>query len=279
MRKGKYYNTKAERDEFRAFLLSEYNDGKTTGVIGKEIGLSKDAVWKQLKKTNTIMRGGRTTRGRREKIILALTPKGLTLKKIGEIAGVHESTVSEVQKRHGVYKKKDPINCKVTNCTIKHHAGGFCNKHWHLYKKIKEDLVRGLTRGEIFHKRPSASRGFINEYFHKNRHHKINPHMILMLYDCGASLREIAEIYGCHRSTIGNLLKKMGMKLRSQGGANHLIYKGKNIPCSRCDGIAANTSAKTGKPVCRTCHGRHGNHVRRRNEIWNQINNEHRVGI
>ena len=269
--------TANELYEFRKFLALEYNDGKTMLEIGKSVGLSDQTIWRHLKKSGVLIRKSSAVRGHKEKMILALTKKGVPNCRIRDIVGVGYLAVKRTQQRHYV---DTPIRkgCLVSGCKKKHCANGFCKKHYERHRRVESDLKNGLTRPQIFEKRPAISRQFLLIYFKKNSRHKYNPLLNMMLYDCGASLRQIGEIYKADNPLIKNNLLKYGIKMRSRGGANRVIWKGKNIKCSRCDRISTRTSLKTGKNVCGKCYERHRLWKKRRNEIWNNMN-EHRVAI
>ena len=269
------FNTPEERDEFYRFIKSEYNDGKTTIEIGKDVGLSDHTIGKHLKRCGVTMRVSNAVRGHTEKMIVAMYKKGFTYKKIYQTVGVSKHCVPSTLKRLGLYKPpKRIIKCRVKSCKDKVECNGFCMRHRKRFDIVKLSLAKGMTREEIYKKHPSIKPYFVTKFFPKNKKHKFSKMFISTIYDCGVPTSQIAKYYKTHFTNITNFMKNNGIELRPRGGPNRLLWKGKKIPCKVCGERYAHT-----KGMCQVCYNRQLHLKHKRQRIFEQMLDEHTTHV
>ena len=269
----KYYKTEKERDELRDFLASEYYDGKTMEELAFETNMSLTNIHYHLKKSNANIRRTTMLRGHIYKMIVNDYPE-LTITEIARKYKKTRAVVRRILKHSGKYiPYKTNKTCKVLSCKNKHDGRGFCSKHLSRYLAVKKDLENGLTRQQIYKKRPSVSQRFLLEYFPKySLKKKLNIPFISNLYDAGASLRQIGRIYKVYGHNVAYHLKKHGIEMRSKGGKTYVKWQGKHIPCSAGCGRDAEV-----KGMCRWCYSAQLSRKYQRNKIWNDMVSEHGV--
>ncbi len=201
-------------------LYSE--DNLSTIKIGEIVGVSYKTILKKLKEMNIEIRGRKFKKGTKEfneenNKILELFNKGLSTIKISKKLNCSQTTIGRRLNYLKVPREGKRDKLKLNDSKIKKL---YTQENSSLFKIAKimdcspDTISMRLKRMGV-------------EIDDRNKVKNLNKDKIkiIKLYENGKSTQEIAKIFGCVDSSIFNILKKNGIKLRERKEASKLMWK------------------------------------------------------
>jgi DNA-directed RNA polymerase specialized sigma24 family protein len=193
-------------------VIAAYQAGISQAKIGEMFGVHQSTVGDILKRHGIKTRGvgrPRALSPEEEGKVVAAYEAGMSQPEIGEVFGVHQITVSNILKRHGI-KAREP---------------GFPRA---LSPEEEDEVIAayeaGMSQpeiGEVFGVHQRTVSNILKRHGVKTRelwqHRALSPREedeVVAAYEAGMSQAEIGEVFGVHQVTVSNILKRHGVKTR-----------------------------------------------------------------
>jgi len=204
--------------------LRLYGEGKTYKQVGEVFGLSGSTIQGALKNAGKLeSRSGGQLRTPPERIeeYLRLYRKGKTYEQIGEVFGFHGSNVRKALENAGRLESRsrsEAIRRKSVDLVVQKYSFGITSPSelgtHHASQACKRRGVKSLTSKEALMK-ANGKPLLAAQYWR--------------WYEAGYSITEIAEMYEAAFSSVRQLLKNHGYKLRSALEGQKLQISGKRL--------------------------------------------------